>query len=325
MHSNFEAHPAVRGGQMQTLVAYLWPGTKAYPADESWVVALPDGDRVTLDINRSSRDDAPILYLLHGLGGSSESSYKQRIARKLVSMGYHVIRHNHRGCGTDGGLAKGIYHSGSYDDVFFCLRKVAERWPDNPIGTIGFSLSGVMVLNMLGLRRRELKELPQLKAAMSVCAPINLHESSAALGRWMNKHYDLFYSKTTIDHLLRRKVIDADFIQARLKNPSLRLVDEEVIAPLAGFLNAEDYYSRCSPCQIVGAIELPTYVLAASDDPIVPAKAVADAPYSRKVSLSLQRSGGHLGFIDRRLTHFRDYRWLDSLINAWANECLQKS
>lgn len=320
--SDFETHPAVRGGQMQTLVGYFWPGTKPYPSEESWIVALPDGDCVTLDINFSSKPNAPILYLLHGLGGSSESTYKQRIARKLVSMGYHVIRHNHRGSGQNENLAKGIYHSGSHDDVLFSLQKIAERWPNNSIGLIGFSLSGVMVLNLLGMRSKEIKALPQLKAAMSVCAPINLHESSAALGRWMNKHFDLFYSKTTIEQLLRRKVIDEDFVTARLKNPTLRLVDEEIIAPMAGFLSAEDYYSRCSPWQVVGGIEIPTFVLAAADDPIVPPKTVGEAPYSHKVQLSMQRSGGHLGFIDRRLTKFRDYRWLDSLIHEWAHEHL---
>lgn len=74
---------------------------------------------------------------------------------------------------------------------------------------------------------------------------------------------------------------------------------------------------------MVGNIRLPTVILAAADDPIIPASSVIRAPYSTKALLSVQSSGGHLGFISKERTPQGDNRWLDHFVTTWVHEQLR--
>ncbi len=327
MHSSFQAHPLLRGGHLQTIFAFVYANAPSMPEPETLFVKLSDGDELSLDVDhpKAVKPETPIVYLIHGLGGCSESAYKLRIARKLNKLGLRAVRHNHRGCGMHARKARGIYHSGSVADVLAGLRKIAETWPDAPILPVGFSLSGTILLNLLGTKQKELAELSQIKAAMAVCAPIDLTASSAALGRPSNKAYDFYYAKLLVKRLLHQGLIDQNFAKKYLHASRLRQIDEFVTAPFGGFVDVHDYYNRCSPRHTVGNIILPTTILAAADDPIVPPESVREPRYSKSVRLSLQTSGGHLGFISREQTPFGDRRWLDFQVIKWARTIVEGS
>lgn len=327
MDLRFHAHPLLRGGHLQTIFAFVYSAAPSLPQAETLRVQLSDGDElgVVVDHPPHAGPDTPIVYLIHGLGGCSDSAYKLRIAHKLNVLGYRVARHNHRGCGALARQAKGIYHSGSVSDVLAGLKALAERWPEAPLLAVGFSLSGTILLNLLGTRREALRELPQLKAAMAVCAPIDLTLSSAALSRPDNKVYDVYYAKILVKRLLDQGLIDRDFARTYLQAARLRQIDEVVTAPFGGFRDVNDYYHRCSPRHSASFIELPTLILAAADDPIVPANSVTEAAYSPAVQLSLQSSGGHLGFISRAPTPLGDRRWLDFAVIDWVRKHLPRA
>jgi predicted alpha/beta-fold hydrolase len=324
MSSAFEPHPLCPGGQLQTVIAYFWPDSTPIKPDEQSIVPLSDGDAIVLDINHPPEPTprTPIVYLMHGLGGDSDSTYKLRLASKLTKLGMRVIRHNHRGAGPHGKLARRIYHSGSVGDVLAGLQAVTERWPDSPVLVVGFSLSGTILLNLLGGNVKDIRELPQIKSALAVCPPIDLDLSSRTIDQFSNKHLDLFYVRGLLKQLLDRSVVDAEFVAKKMSRLSLRHFDEVITAPLAGFLNRDQYYDSCSPKHVVGNIRLPTLVLAAADDPIIPVSSVFRAPYSTKTLLSVQNSGGHLGFISKERTPQGDNRWLDYFVTTWVHEQL---
>ncbi len=327
MSSAFKPHPLCPGGQLQTVIAYLWPNSSPILPDEQMIVPLSDGDAIALDINHPSASfqRTPIVYLMHGLGGDSDSSYKLRMTAKLTRMGIRVVRHNHRGAGQHGKLARRIYHSGSVGDVLAGLQCITQRWPDSPLLVVGFSLSGTILLNLLGNRVSDLRALPQLKSALAVCPPIDLEHSSRTIDQFSNKHLDLFYVRSLLKQLLDRSVVDKAFVAEKMSRFSLRHFDEVITAPLGGFLNRDQYYDSCSPKHIVGNIRLPTLILAAADDPIIPVSSVLRAPYSTKTVLSMQTSGGHLGFISKDRTPLGDNRWLDYFVTTWVQERLRAS
>lgn len=318
----FEPHPLVRGGQLQTLLAFLYHGAKELARDELLTLEVSKGDQLRLDINHPPAAPAgtPVVYLMHGLGGNSESAYKLRIARKLLQFGYRTVRHNHRGCAPETERAQGIYHSGSVEDVLAGVRAIAAKWPESPLLLVGFSLSGTILLNLLGSRHADLSQLPQIKAALSVCAPLDLHASSEALCHWSNRHYDIFYTRILIARLLHLGIIDSDRARDSLKSQNLRQFDELITAPLGGFESLKHYYDSCSPIRTMANIDRPTTILAAADDPIVPLESVQNVPSNPFVSMSLQTSGGHIGFISRQLTSFGDRRWVDEFVVKWAQD-----
>ena len=77
MSSAFKPHPLCPGGQLQTVIAYLWPDSSPVSPDEQTIVPLSDGDAIVLDINHPAVPSprTPIIYLMHGLGGDSDSSW----------------------------------------------------------------------------------------------------------------------------------------------------------------------------------------------------------------------------------------------------------
>lgn len=320
---SFEPHPLFRGGQLQTLAAFLWPQARAIRTDEYLQVEVSGDDHIELAVNHPKGDVKGIVYLLHGLGGDANSAYKLRLTAKLLPHGFRVVRHNHRGNGEKVKSAKGLYHSGSADDVLAGLKAVNERWPGVPMVVIGFSLSGTMLLNLLGWKPDEIEKIPEIKGAMSVCSPLDLHASAWSLARKRNKHYDFFFARTTLDQLIRRKYLQKSDLRKNFRKPTLRKVDEYVTAPYGGFKDAADYYDNCSPKNSLHNIRLPTLVLAAADDPVVPGESVRKAEPSPAVTIQMERSGGHMGFLSRELTSHNDYRWMDQFIEEWAENLLK--
>jgi uncharacterized protein len=74
-----------------------------------------------------------------------------------------------------------------------------------------------------------------------------------------------------------------------------------VTAPLHGFRDTDDYWSRASSAPWLAKIEVPTLVLNARNDPFLPAAALERAARGAASSVVLEfpRTGGHAGFPGR--------------------------
>ncbi len=75
--------------------------------------------------------------------------------------------------------------------------------------------------------------------------------------------------------------------------------DDAVTAPLHGFAGKQDYYDRCSSVHYLKAIEKPTLIINALDDPFMTAEVIPAADrLSANVTLEVAAHGGHVGFIE---------------------------
>ena len=82
---------------------------------------------------------------------------------------------------------------------------------------------------------------------------------------------------------------------------SIREWHEAITAPACGYRDADDYYYRASALRVVDHIRVPTLILAAQDDPIVPfatfrGAGIAGNPF---ITLVKPEHGGHCGFVSR--------------------------
>lgn len=80
---------------------------------------------------------------------------------------------------------------------------------------------------------------------------------------------------------------------------TIREFDEAVTAPLHGFRGAEHYYAASSSGPLLEEIRIPTLLLHARDDPLVPEEAV---PWSALdgnpwLTAGVTDRGGHVGFV----------------------------
>lgn len=319
----FAPHPFVRGGHLQTLVPFLFPGApRQAPPAARRIVQLPDGDALSLheDEPEFARPGHPTALLLHGLAGCHASPYMLRVARKLNLSGVRVFRMNARTAGDGMALARHPYHAGRSADVLAAIRSIEEWRPGSPILLIGFSLGGVVMLKLAG----ELASSAPAswKGLLAVCPPVDLNACVRRLRRPGNRLYDWYFCRLLCKHLSRWRAANPNAVAREFRKSPSRLLDfdEEFTAPLGGFESAEHYYRSCSPNRFLSRIVVPTTILASGNDPLAPGADLLEVEASTAVTKRVE-PGGHLGFFSRPGLDGR--RWLDAYVDAWAKSVLR--
>jgi hypothetical protein len=298
-----------RGGHYQTVLGHMLPQPTLRSKGRRAEIALPDGDRLVGFVQAGL--STTVVYLFHGLAGSTDSSYMHRTSLLMQKLGHNVIMVNHRGCGEGAGLAHGPYHSGRGEDLGAAIAFGRRHYPRHRHLAIGFSLSGNALLCLVsGMRGTD-----QPDAAIAVNAPVDLARCAVLLGQGFNRVYDLrFYLQC------RRDVISGlghNLIEYPLPRVStLYQFDRLFTAPAGGFKDREDYYRTCSTYQNLSAIQTPTILLTAGDDPFVPSDSYRGARLSKNVRLHLEEHGGHMGYITKHKTLLGTRRWLDYALQA---------
>jgi predicted alpha/beta-fold hydrolase len=243
------------------------------------------------------REDHPALVIVHGLGGSDESSYSVATGLHAFAQGWHVARMNMRGCGGGEALCPLLYNAGLDTDLLAVVDEMARRVPR--VAVVGFSLGGNLALLMLGRRRGALPRA--LSAVVAVSPPVDLAACAGAIEAPGNRLYMHRFMRMLSDGYRRRHRARPDLFPAG-REAGLRTVrdfDERITAPFGGYAGAADYYASASAGPWLASIDRPTLVLAARDDPMIPTASVAGWARSPTVSCELTDTGGHVGFVGR--------------------------
>lgn len=322
----FNPHPLLRGGHRQTLFAYFIRGKVPRYSATRHRVELPDGDVLMLhdDCPRSWSPGNPFVVLMHGLGGCHGSAYIERISSKLTAQGVRTFRLDHRGAGAGARLSKHPYHAGRSEDVREAFAAANRLCPGSLGGLAGFSLSGNMLLKMLGENGRRNDSPKNLACAIAVNPPIDLGLCSDALRRTDNQFYDRYFTKLLVPQVRQRieTFPDAPRPVSGWAPLTLREFDETYTAPASGFDSLQDYYDRSSGCQFVESIETPTFILTGRDDPLIPASSFEQLPSVRSVTVHIAEHGGHLGYVSGK-TSDPDCRWMDWRVIDWLAQHLR--
>lgn len=314
----FRPHALLRGGHAQTISGLFFPGDVRLPRVEVHPVALPDGDAVVLhdEVPAGWKVGGPTAVLVHGLTGCAGSSYMVRTARKLCERGVRCFRMDMRSTGAAWGLSRKPYHAGCSTDILAALHFVNRLCGDGPAHVVGFSLGGNIILKLLG-------ECPEsipsnVARAVAVNPSVDLDVCSKGLERPINRIYSQHFLRAMCRHLAAaRDLVERHRIVALSRTVRvLREFDDLYTAPVHGYGCADEYYSACSAGQFVPAIRVPTLILAAQDDPLIPAELFHRLSRSPATAVHLAPSGGHLGFIGRSGVD-ADRRWMDWRIVDW--------
>jgi predicted alpha/beta-fold hydrolase len=291
-----------RGGHAQTIWGHLLPSPRLAVEGERVEVRLADED--TLVGARFAGGERRVVYLFHGLGGSSDADYIRRATALCLKRGYTVYAMNHRGCGVGAGLARLPYHSGRAEDLAAVIACGRERHPQARHAAVGFSLSANVLLLLLGGQRG--RTLPDYAVAFN--APIELDTCSRALTQPWNRIYDSRFVLRCRRDLVEKGIHGQYRVPA---NSTLREFDEIYVAPAGGFRDREEYYETCSAGRYVDRIQIPTAVIHAEDDPIIPGAVYRNAQFSSSCLVHLEKVGGHMGYVSARATPYGTIRWLD--------------
>ena len=286
----------IRTGHSQTIMGHLLPSPRLRDKGKRVEIPLADGDRLVGFIQMGQ--SKTVVYIFHGLAGSTDSTYIHRTSILAQQLGHTVFLLNHRGCGEGVGLAKGPYHSGRAEDLSAAIAFGRDLFPQHRHVAIGFSMSGNALLLLLA-GGRGATVLPD--AAISVNAPIHLERCSHLLNKGLNRIYDIkFYLQC------RRDVLANPSNRAHgARIPYLTTLfefDRLYTAQAGGFTSREDYYTSCSTYNLLAKIKTPTVILTAKDDPFVPYESYASAELSAHTLLHVEEHGGHMGYLTNKKT-----------------------
>jgi predicted alpha/beta-fold hydrolase len=138
----------------------------------------------------------------------------------------------------------------------------------------------------------------------------------ACCSRHLRDHSLRIYARTFLRSLVQqfrqRQQLFAELQQIELP-PRLESVwqfDDLVTAPLSGYGDAQDYYDHCSSAPRLPAIHVPTMILAAADDPLIPIAMFSKWDLGPCVRVHVTEHGGHIGYLGASGSD-PDRRWLD--------------
>lgn len=265
---------------------------------ERWTT--PDEDFLDLDwvAAKPIAATAPTVVLFHGLEGSSASHYARALMHAVVERGWRGVVVHFRGCSGEPNRLLRSYHSGETADVDWVLRRLQARHGPTIYAT-GVSLGGNALLKWLGEQGDAASGV--VNAAAAISAPLDLAAASQTLAQGFNRIYTNNFLKTLVPRGLAKAHRFPGVIDTKRLTTAKTLADfdEAFIAPVFGFADANDYYTKSSSKQFLRSIRIPTLVINAVNDPFLPPKALPDpSDASTTVTLEFTSQGGHVGFVN---------------------------
>jgi predicted alpha/beta-fold hydrolase len=285
------------------------------------ILEMPDGDSLVIDWTSNKQENLPLIVVLHGLEGSSESYYIKRIMNAAQKNNFRAVCMHFRGCPKFNKKIKTLktYHAGQTDDLQFFLNFLIKKIKiSQPIFAVGFSLGANVLLKLLG----ECKEEIFIKSAVAVSVPFDLSLSADRMNIGFSKIYQWWLLRSLKQKLKLNNIFkDLEISELELKKiKNFWQFDDKVTARLNGFTNVHDYYKKSSSKQYLKFIKTSTLIIHSFDDPFLFPQGIPDVnDVSASVKLQITSAGGHVGFVSGNIPFFPKF-WLEQRIIQYLTQ-----
>jgi len=314
--SDYKAPFHYRNGHVSTILPSLLKNEKVDDYERERI-ELTDGDFLDLDWIKTD-DSKKLVIISHGLEGSSKRHYVLSCARYFHNKGWNVLAWNCRSCSEEMNRLPRLYHHGATDDLGAVIDHAINLGYQR-ISLIGYSMGGSMSLKYLGEAGDSISSKIIGAAVFSV--PCNLGNSAEMLVKSRNRIYKQRFLKK-----LKRKIIkkakqfpDEIDITGIKQLKTFEEFDSRYTAPLHGFRDRDDFYSKATCDQYIPKIKVPSLIVNALNDPLLgescyPFELTKD---HKNVFLETPKRGGHVGFPIGRNKHswseIRAFEFLEGL------------
>ncbi|MFD2933194.1 YheT family hydrolase [Spirosoma flavum] len=323
--SSYEPPTQLWNGHMQTIIPSLFRKVQVSYVRER--IETPDDDFLDIDwafgksahkttgeqqsidgfssIHNTQSTKSQLVILTHGLEGNSGSQYLAGMVRHLTQNGLDCLAWHLRSCSGELNRQQRFYHIGETGDLHFIIQHALSKGYQT-IYLMGFSAGGNVTLKYLGENSASHGDnslSPAIKKAVVFSVPVDLMGSARRLEQWDSLAYNYRFNRT-----LKRKVLQKAAVmpgvfptEAVTKARSIREFDNLFTAPMNGFQDVTDYYTRSSSLQFIPNITVPTLLVSAKNDPFLspecfPEELGRELP---NVWMEFPEQGGHCGFPPR--------------------------
>lgn len=260
-------------------------------------------------VPRAGAPEPRLAVLLHGWEGSGESLYILSLAQDLFMCGFDVVRLHLRDHGPSHHLNAGLFHSCLLAEVVGAVRTLRARFPEHSLHLGGFSLGGNFALRVAADQDAAALRVANVVAVSPVLDP---EHTLVALERGFGPYHAYFVLKWL--RSLRAKQAAwpnlYDFASLeRLK--TLRAMTAELVARHTAFPDLGAYFAGYALTgRRLATLSAPATILAALDDPIIPAEDLRRLAQPEGLRIIVTRHGGHCGF----LTSLNEPSWADGIV-----------
>ncbi|SMY37225.1 hydrolase [Photobacterium andalusiense] len=281
-----------------------------------------DDDFLDIAWTQTPTDDSkPLMILFHGLEGSFDSPYANGLLHAAKQQGWLGVMMHFRGCSGELNRQPRGYHSGEINDARFFITWLREQFPQRPLIAVGVSLGGNMLINYLA----KYGDDSEIIAAQAISPPLNLASCSARIQQGFSKVYQR-YLLNSMKRTMAKKITLHQH-KMPISHQQLEAIntvwqfDQHITAPLHGFIDADDYYQRCSGLTQLNHITTPLRIIHAKDDPFMTESVIPSQPLPSNIDYNLYQQGGHVGFVSGSI--LKPTFWLEHTVPEWFHRQLR--
>ena len=278
---------------------------------EDLIVECSDGVRLTAQHTPAREPNGRVAILLHGWEGSTRSLHVVSAADHLWRAGFRIVRINMRDHGDSQHLNRGIFHSCRLQEMVDAVRWVRDRFPGESLCLAGYSLGGNFALRIASAAGPELG----LERVTAICPVLDPEDTMAMLDSGSVIYRRYFLNKWRLSLERKAAAFPADYDFGSLSRfRSLRAMTEFFVIRYTEFPDLVSYLRGYAITgERLAALTVPSSILLADDDPVIPAASVARVARTPALTVHRTRWGGHCGFL-------HDYR-----LRTWSDDYLLRT
>ena len=318
---SFSPAKCLQNPHLQTIFPLFLPRVKVPYLREDFYFEDGDFTEIVWSENPKNKDYSSVTVFFHGLGGSIDSHYIQRMMRSLNELGHLCVLMHFRGCGIKKNTALRSYHAGETGDATAFISYLQKKFPQSKLRAIGYSLGANMLLKLL----HSYADNSPLSSAVAVSAPLDLESCTRHLSQGFAKVYQRYMLRDLKTKLLDKSQSLDLHSSLGLSTKQIKSIqsiyefDDIYTSRVHGFLGAQDYYTKNSSKQFLKQIQTPTLMIHAIDDPFMPPSILpSQDELSKTIQLELSERGGHIGFIEGSL--LRPKFWLEKRVKRFFQD-----
>ena len=238
-----------------------------------------------------------LVMLLHGWEGSADSAYILRTGKFLYNNGFSIFRLNYRDHGDTHHLNPGLFYAVLLDEVFSAVKQVSAYESELPFYLVGFSMGGNFSLRIA--RKYAEAKISNLAHVVSISPVLDPEKSTCAID---DVPLLRMYFRKKWQHSLKKKQAcfpDLYDFSDVFALETLMEMTEVMLERYSDYTNASDYFRQYALLNdALTDISVPTTIITAKDDPIIPVDDFYDLKTRTPINLLIQPYGGHNGFVE---------------------------
>ena len=303
MEDQFSTTRWARSPHLQTIFGSLslrvWGKNEMADASRETIVDAGDGVRLLGCHSRQwGQQPRGLIILLHGWEGSADSTYMHSTGRFFYRRGYDIFRLNLRDHGRSHHLNRGLFHGALTEETAQAVANICRLLPDGDCYLVGFSLGGNFALRIA--MRQTVAPISNLKEVFCISPALDPWKATLAIDSGFAAYRRYFLAKWK--RSLREKqrhFPDLYTFDGILHHSTCMALTEAIMPYYPEFANYRDYFRRYTLTgDVLASLALPVTIFTSEDDPVVDADDFHRLPNNAHLRLSIQKWGGHCGFLD---------------------------